>query len=174
LRRPTSKKLNAASTPKADSTPLDDVVEVIFLPSYDVKIFTEAQDLRSVRVNLEVLLQLREYVSIVASTYHDNHFHNFEHACHVSMVTNEFITGIVSPGIAAEVAQKGDLASKLHDYTHGINSDPLTVLAIVFSALIHDADHRGVSNAQLIVEQPEMAKLYRKKSIAEHNSLDCS
>jgi hypothetical protein len=66
------------------------------------------------------------YVSIVASTYHDNHIHNFKHACHVSMATSKFITRIASSGNAAEEAQKGDLASKLHDYTHGINSDPLT------------------------------------------------
>jgi hypothetical protein len=172
LRKPTSHKFKATYTSNPESTPLDDVAEVILLPRYDAKAFAEAQDFRSVKVSPEVLSQLREYVSIIASAYHDNHFHNFEHACHVAMATNKFISRIVSPGIAEEEAQEGDLASKLHDYTHGINSDPLTVLAIVFSALIHDADHRGVSNAQLIVELPEMAKLYRNKSIAEQNSLD--
>jgi hypothetical protein len=157
LRKPTAQKFKASYTAQPDSTPMDDVAEVILLPRYDAKAFAEAQDLRSVKVSPEVLSQLREYVSIIASTYHANHFHNFEHACHVTMATNKFITRIVSPG-----TEKGDVASKLHDYTHGINSDPL----------IHDADHRGVSNAQLIVEQPEMAKLYRNKSIAEQNSLD--
>jgi hypothetical protein len=172
LRKPTSQKFKATYTARPDSTPLDDVAEVILLPRYDAKAFTEAQDHDSVKVSLEVLSQLREYVSIIALTYHDNHFHNFDHACHVAMATSKFIKRIVSPDIAAEEAQKGDLASKLHDYTHGINSDPLTVIAIVFSALIHDVDHHGVSNAQLIVEQPEMATIYRNKSIAEQNSLD--
>lgn len=64
------------------------------------------------------------------------------------------------------------VASHLHDYTHGINSDPVTLFAIVFSALIHDVDHRGVSNVQLIKEEPSMAKLFRNKSIAEQNSLE--
>lgn len=66
----------------------------------------------------------------------------------------------------------GDMASKLHDYTLGINSDPLTSLAILFSALIHDAGHRGVSNAQLITEDKEMGDKYRNKSVAEQHSLD--
>jgi 3'5'-cyclic nucleotide phosphodiesterase len=60
----------------------------------------------------------------------------------------------------------------MHEYTHGINSDPITLLAIVFSALIHDCDHRGVSNVQLCKEQESMAILYRGKSVAEQNSLD--
>lgn len=34
----------------------------------------------------------------------------------------------------------------------GISSDPLSQFAVVFGALIHDVDHVGVSNAQLIKE----------------------
>ena len=64
------------------------------------------------------------------------------------------------------------LASKLHDYTHGITSDPITLFAILFSALVHDIDHRGVSNAQLAQEDEQMAALYQNQSIAEQNSLD--
>jgi hypothetical protein len=66
----------------------------------------------------------------------------------------------------------GEIASHLHDYTHGINSDQLTVFAIVFSALIHDVDHSGVSNGQVIIESKELAARYKNKSIAEQNSLD--
>ena len=57
------------------------------------------------------------------------------------MAVNKFLTRIVTPDIVAD----SDMASKLHSYTHGINSDPLTILAILFSALVHDVDHRGVS-----------------------------
>lgn len=46
------------------------------------------------------------------------------------------------------------------------------MLAIVFSALIHDADHRGISNTQLIKEEPNMGALFRNKSVAEQNSLE--
>jgi hypothetical protein len=58
------------------------------------------------------------------------------------MATNKLLKRIVAPDIAMEKAQSCDIASELHNYTHGINSDPLTILAILFSALIHDVDHR--------------------------------
>ena len=50
-------------------------------------------------------------------------------------------------------------------------SDPLTQFAVVFSAVIHDADHPGVPNAQLVKEKTRNAQFY-KKSIAEQNSVD--
>jgi len=36
----------------------------------------------------------------------------------------------------------------------------------VFAALIHDVDHRGISNARLIEEEQQMGELYRGKSVA--------
>ena len=59
-----------------------------------------------------------------------------------------------------------------YDYTFGISSDPLTKFAIAFAALIHDADHQGVPNGQLSKENPELATLYKNKSIAEQNSIN--
>lgn len=83
---------------------------------------------------------------------------------------DKFLKRIVAPDIEIE---NGDaVASHLHDYTHGINSDPTSLLAIVISALVHDLDHRGVSNMQLISEDEQMATLYKNKSVAEQNSLD--
>jgi hypothetical protein len=48
----------------------------------------------------------------------------------------------------------------------------LTTFACVFAALIHDADHPGVPNSQLIKEEQEVAKAYRGKSVAEQNSVN--
>ena len=62
-------------------------------------------------------------------------------------------------------------ASQLHDHTYGITSDPLTQFACVFSALIHDVDHSGVPNAQLIKENDHLAQYYKNKSVAEQNSV---
>jgi 3'5'-cyclic nucleotide phosphodiesterase len=50
--------------------------------------------------------------------------------------------------------------------------DPLTRLGVVFAALIHDADHTGLSNTTLIQEQWPVANLYANKSVAEQNSID--
>ena len=60
----------------------------------------------------------------------------------------------------------------LHDHTYGITSDPLTQFACAFSALIHDLDHTGAPNAQLIKEGSELAAMYDNRSVAEQNSLD--
>lgn len=67
---------------------------------------------------------------------------------------------------------KKKIAVHLHDYTHGINSDPITLFAILFSAIVHDVDHRGISNQQLMKEEPLMAVMFQNKSIAEQNSLE--
>lgn len=65
-----------------------------------------------------------------------------------------------------------NLASKIHDFTYGITSDPLTHFACLFSALIHDVDHPGISNAQMLKEKHDLAGVYDGKSIAEQNSFD--
>jgi 3'5'-cyclic nucleotide phosphodiesterase len=63
------------------------------------------------------------------------------------------------------------LVSNLHSSTYGITSDPLTQFAIVFAALVHDVDHRGVSNGQLVSERDPLALRYNNESVAEQNSV---
>lgn len=53
-----------------------------------------------------------------------------------------------------------------------LQSDPLIAFCLTFSALIHDADHVGVPNAQLSKENAPLAHRYANQSIAEHNSID--
>jgi hypothetical protein len=163
-------------TPSEGKTCLDEVTEVIRLPKFEAKAAAIGDEYKKVQISETVKAQLREYVSIIASSYRNNSFHNFEHACHVTMSVSKLLTRIVAPDLQKHMNRGdvtgGDLASHLHDYTHGITSDPLAVLAIEFSALIHDADHRGVSNVQLIKEEEEMGNLYKNKSVAEQNSLD--
>ena len=48
----------------------------------------------------------------------------------------------------------------------------MTQFACIFSALIHDADHSGVPNAQLVKEKTHIAEYYSGKSVAEQNSVD--
>ena len=97
-------------------------------------------------------------------------------ACHVTMSVNKLLKRIVAPELSEEEIQKlqrvDDMAAHLHDYTHGINGDPLLAFAITISALVHDADHPGVSNTRLIEEEPDLAAKYHNKSVAEQNSLD--
>lgn len=59
-----------------------------------------------------------------------------------------------------------------HNSSFGIASDPMVQLACVFSALIHDADHPGVSNEVLMKEEVVLAQHYKGRSVAEQQSFD--
>lgn len=144
-------------------TALDEVVEIIELPRFNAR-----AEPNSVAAELHEAVhnQLREYVRTIATMYNSNPFHNFEHASHVTMSVRKLLGRIVAPDI------EGDDARELHDHTYGITSDPLTQFAVVFSALLHDVDHLGVPNTQLVKEGIDIAGLYNNKSVAEQNSID--
>eukprot|EP00980_Cylindrotheca_fusiformis_P000463 scaffold115_cov123-Cylindrotheca_fusiformis.AAC.3 len=113
----------------------------------------------------KVEAQLKEYVTMIACMYRENYFHNFEHASHVLMSAQKLLHRVI-------VADEEELSRTTSEYTRGITSDPLTQFAILFTALIHDVDHTGVPNSQLVKEKAHIATLYNNKSIAEQNSLD--
>lgn len=97
-------------------------------------------------------------------------FHNFEHASHVSQSVNKLLSRIVAPDL--QLNGSADFEHTLHDHTYGITSDPLTQFACVLSALIHDVDHTGLPNSQLVKEETPLAKAYNYRSVAEQNSID--
>ena len=83
----------------------------------------------------------------------------------------KLLSRIVAPDLRHNTRQ-GPTASRKHDHTYGITSDPLTQFACAFSALIHDVDHTGVPNTQVAKENPELALKYKGSSVAEQNSVD--
>ena len=106
-----------------------------------------------------------------------NSFHNLEHASHVTMSVTKLLARIVtSDSIDYKDLQYKQMQDdgQLHEYTYGITSDPLIHFACALSALIHDVDHTGVPNSQLIKENAKIAKTYKNKSVAEQNSVDLS
>jgi hypothetical protein len=156
-------------------TTLDEVKEIIKLPDFEVKTARDQEDPESIDLGKEAMAQLRDYVTIIAALYQDNPFHNFEHACHVTMSVVKLLSRIVGPDQIADTdgsSKMKSLASTLHDHAYGITSDPLTQFACVFAALIHDVDHTGLPNTQLLKEKTTTAIEYRGKSIAEQNSVD--
>jgi hypothetical protein len=89
------------------------------------------------------------------------------------MSANKLLSRIVQPeDVNYHHKSVKAIASDLHDYTYGITSDPLTQFAVMFSTLVHDVDHSGVSNAQRSKECPELAQKYNDRSVAEQNSVD--
>jgi len=150
-----------------DTYVLDEVTEIIRLPGYTQ---FSLQDSNKIELPKQVEEQLRLYVSSIAMMHRDNPFHNFEHASHVMMSVSKLLSRIVAP----DEVLNGEATNKqlsLHDHTYGITSDPLTQFSVVLAALIHDVDHSGVSNFQLIKEDAKIAKVFRNKSVAEQNSI---
>ena len=93
-----------------------------------------------------------------------------QHASHVVVSVDKLFSRIIAPDIAPKSGT--DTESILHDCTLGISSDPLTRFAVYLSALAHDVDHPGVSNAQLCKENSPLAQAYSNKSVAEQNSVE--
>lgn len=163
---------------KQGMTVLDEVKEIIELPDFDAKDASKNR-LNSERIELDaqVCSELREYVTAIAQSYRRNPFHSFDHASHVLMSVSKLLNRIVAPDVALpeNVAGKSydiSVREMFHDHTYGITSDPLTQFACVFAALIHDVDHRGVPNAQLVKEEKDLAEKYGDKSTAEQHSVD--
>jgi class 3 adenylate cyclase len=152
---------------------LDEVAETLILPKFDAIVAKANVDPNSIELSPAVTSQLRDFVTVTARRYLDNPFHNFEHASHVTMSASKLLNRIVIPeDVDYQRKSAKAIASDLHDYTYGITSDPLTQFAVIFCALIHDVDHRGVSNFQLGNEIPEMATKYKNRGLAEQNSVD--
>jgi hypothetical protein len=154
------------SLPGGDKTVINEVATCIILPDYSNN-YRAGGDDEEEELPIEVVEELRNYVQTIAGLYNDNAFHCFDHANHVVMSVNKLLSRIIAPDIDMD-----DGGKELHDHTYGITSDPLTWFACVFSALIHDVDHSGVPNAQLVTEGAPVAALYKGKSVAEQNSFD--
>jgi hypothetical protein len=151
---------------------LAEVVEMIELPKFEQKANKKEENPTNVELSPEVVDQLRLYVASIAAMHRDNDFHNFEHASHVTMSVSKLLSRIVAPDDIIKKQDEGqNLAASLHDHTYGITSDPLTQFSVVLAALIHDVDHSGVSNFQLVKEKHTLARIFKNKSVAEQNSI---
>eukprot|EP00934_Nitzschia_sp_Nitz4_P003423 Nitzschia sp. Nitz4//scaffold22_size323478//228950//232528//NITZ4_000565-RA/size323478-snap-gene-0.561-mRNA-1//-1//CDS//3329543109//3413//frame0 len=152
--------------------PIEEVKEIIKLPGFDIK--WEGGTEKREELNPIVMAQLHDFVTDIALTYHgDNPFHNFAHASHVCMSVAKLMSRIIAAESFIDEKCAGVVSEKSkHEHTFGIVSDPLTLFACAFAALIHDADHPGVPNMQLVKEGTAFAKKYNGRSVAEQRSVD--
>ena len=114
--------------------------------------------------------QMRDFVATVASLYEDHAFHNFEHACHVTQAASRLVNSLVAPS-RKRADSDSSSAALSHNSSQPLFRDPLDHFLVVFVALFHDVDHKGLPNWKLIEEYPEMAKRYGTESIAEKHAL---
>jgi hypothetical protein len=147
---------------------LDEVAEVIAFPSYDPSSSPDKLNPDSVELGVAAESQLRDYVTDVSSRFKDNPFHGLDRGSQVCMTTKKMMSRIATS--ATDPSE--NLALDLHNRTFGISSDPLAQFAIVFAALVHDVDHQGVPNSQLVRENSYLADKYKHRSISEQHSID--
>eukprot|EP00980_Cylindrotheca_fusiformis_P030806 scaffold25451_cov127-Cylindrotheca_fusiformis.AAC.1 len=152
-------------------TVLEEFVPIIPLKRFDAAELSKRQKASLIDIGEEAKTQLRNYLSNVASMYRDNPFHNFEHASHVTASVKKLLTRIVDVDDGNGLKSPSDEVDlvDMAGHSYGITSDPLTQFSVVFSAIIHDMDHPGVPNAQLVKENTRSAQIF-KKSVAEQNS----
>jgi 3'5'-cyclic nucleotide phosphodiesterase len=157
---------NLASTCAFTSmcAPLDEVQEVLSVPAESPIVCDSSLE---ADIGEKVSIQLEKLIQAIARRYRTaNAFHNFHHASHVVMSTTRLLERI-----AEHLDEATTNVPCSESKSDGVAIDPLTKFAIVFAALIHDIDHPGVSNAQLVLEHSDLAAAYNGKSIAEQNSI---
>ena len=110
-----------------------------------------------------VLIELRKYVRTILEGYNKVPYHNAQHAYHVITSSNKLMDLILKSRPTEEVKCSKDNLR--------FEEDPLMHLSLLFAALIHDVDHLGIPNAQLVQENHPLAIQYNDQSIAEQRSL---
>jgi len=184
-RRIASRKFSS-SRPRDENTDIgmgdpiiEEARETVRMPPFEANVVSNSMNADFVELPEGVEGQLRLYITSIASTYRKNEFHNIDHATHATIAMDKMLKQINESDEPETYVDFGGqpraataLASDLDKRTFGIASDPLTQFTMVFASLVHDVDHVGVSNHQLIKEKSPIASLYKNKSVAEQNSVD--
>lgn len=104
-----------------------------------------------------VVAQLQQYVKRMIKGYKDVEYHSLEHAYHVIISCNKLLDMMVSsvhPFTGKKVTKPAP--------TYGLRSDPVSLLSLIFAALVHDVEHQGIPNRQLSTESDRLAILYNE------------
>jgi hypothetical protein len=139
-----------------DNADTDDIVEcVASVLEYHLTKCVNVREKST--VDAFVRAKIRNFVAEIATTYGDVGFHNFQHAGHVVLSMNKLVHALQND-------PQGSLA----------NADPVIGFSLVFSALIHDAGHTGMSNKILEEQEHPLALRYSDDNtpIAEKHSID--
>uniref|UniRef100_A0A7S4QHH6 Guanylate cyclase domain-containing protein n=1 Tax=Ditylum brightwellii TaxID=49249 RepID=A0A7S4QHH6_9STRA len=180
--RRNSKTLSLVSTPPIPY--IDELSEAVAMPSFNRDAVNRImnQGYKMTPLPEKVRTELHNYVTRIAALYRGVNFHNFEHASHVTMSANKLMNKVCSPMLFngnkknEKKENKGGNTTKAQEAdfffsTYGIGLDPLAQFAIVFAALIHDVDHTGIPNFELIKENADLGSQYKNRTVAEQNSI---
>jgi len=113
------------------------------LDDFTFLIFVESQSLKEYNIDRKTL---RNFISLVGKSYHQNPYHNYHHGVHVLQCAFYFLT-----------------TTAAHEF---LNS--LDVLAILVASLCHDINHPGHNNNYEIKTKSKLALLYNDISVLEN------
>lgn len=103
----------------------------------------------------EMILSLRKYVTQILELHQNVYYHNHNHAFHVVNNANKLLDMIV-----------------LHSHDGSIQIKSDSTFIFLFSSLIHDVGHTGLTNAQISIEKHPYNDLYDSHNQLERHSLD--
>lgn len=138
---------------------------------------------QDVGLHPQLYRELKDYVSQISSMYRGVKYHSFMHATHVTISLDRMITIMLNnhkiPDSFKNENRQNDRsfdcvnsgASHPVNSCFGLYNDPVAHLCLVFAALVHDVDHTGICNSDLVKEGSELSILYNNLSIAEQHSL---
>ena len=109
-----NKKAEELTWTPSEGTVITEVREIIHLPHFDASRAEAAAASANLDIDLGTAVeqQLHDYVAAIASMYHFNPFHNFEHASHVTMSVVKLLSRIVAPDVEDD---SGNMDSALHE-----------------------------------------------------------
>lgn len=126
---------------------IEEVTDFIPLVSSLQKIPLSADETGTTSLDPRVETQLTEHLTGIACMYRNNPAHNFYLASHVALSAQNLLSCLG-------------------------HANPLVAFcAVVFSALVQDVDNTGLTNEQLVSENPKLAAYYQV-SVLEQNSID--
>jgi hypothetical protein len=163
-----------------------EVRDIVDFTEFDPILCNSCIDPTSMELGDEVDKQLQSFATAIMMPHGYHAFHGFEHACHVGHSAMKLLSLVIYPTELECAPQQTNGSSSsypmhdsgengnaiLHKHSFGLTSDVLVPFALIFSALIHDIDHPGVSNAVLVKENSPLVAPYGLRSLAEQNSLD--
>uniref|UniRef100_A0A7S1BMB6 Phosphodiesterase n=1 Tax=Corethron hystrix TaxID=216773 RepID=A0A7S1BMB6_9STRA len=133
--------------------------QVVALLEHRLSLALDAQ-VRKPRLSCEAKAELRAYVTCIESLYNQVEYHSFQHIVHAIISMNKLIEMVVN----SQLIRESIIEEEVY-YTHFL---------MIFSVLIHDVAHTGMSNKILLDQNHAFVGKYGCVSTAETLSIDLS
>jgi Adenylate and Guanylate cyclase catalytic domain/3'5'-cyclic nucleotide phosphodiesterase len=117
-------------------------------------------------ISAAVKKQLQAYVLQIAHLHRSVPFHNFTHSAQVTKVAADFMSRMATDQTIHQDKHETDKE------TLDMGSDGLMRFAALLAALIHNVDHPGLTDEELVLEKAAVVAVYGNRSVAEQNALD--